>query len=259
VPWQDESCHVHPAWISQPTGSLLKKEQLCAVPAHPAQSASEQHSAPLLQTPPQHSPPVQLVMSGRFGLLHVPLDEHVSLVQGFESPQSPSSQHCLQPSVQQSGVVPPHVSVHVPHVQPLMHVCVPVQAVPGGVHDPVSPVKHWLEVLSVQVPQSPQLQSDSQVRLCVPQLPSPQSRDSVDPGFVHPHAVFSHGPHVQELPQSWPPSHEATSVQAPDAPMTHSKSSSARPSQSLSTASQSSVALVIVHSQPSTSSPLALP
>ena len=225
----------------------------------------------------------------------------MSLVQGFPSLQSLLEQHSLQPSGQQWGVEPPHVSLHVPQAQLFVQVLVPGHVVPDGVHGWVSPVKHWLEALSTQVPQAPQvqpephvrlcvpqlplpqswvlvspcqhwlvplsvqvpqslqLQSSPQVRVCVPQLPSPQSRNSPEPGSVQSQAVFSHAPHVQELPQSWPPVHEATSVQSLDAPMTHSKASSIRPLQSLSTASQSSVALVIVHSQPFPSLPSAFP
>lgn len=139
VPVQNESSHVHPSWFMQPAGSMYDV-QFRAVPTHSSQSALEQHSPPLLQTPPQQTPPVQEVMSGSTGLLHVPLPEQVLLVQGFPSLQSLFTQHCLQPLLQQFGVEPPHVSVQVPQVQPVVHERVPVQVVPDGVHVSVSPV-----------------------------------------------------------------------------------------------------------------------
>jgi hypothetical protein len=129
---------VHPTSFSQLVW-LPATAHGCGVPMHSEQSALVQHSPPLLQTPPQQIPPEQAVMSAMFGLLHVPLPEQVLLVQGFPSLQSLFVQHALQPLLQQLGVEPPHVSVHVPHAQELVHVRVPVQVVPDGVHDPVSP------------------------------------------------------------------------------------------------------------------------
>jgi hypothetical protein len=300
VPSQNGSSHVHPAWRVQGPGPP-NVGQLRAVPTHTAQSAFVQQSPPLLQTPPQQTPPGQDVMLASCGYWHVPLPEQVLPVQGFPSSQSALSQHCLQPAVQQLGVEPEHVSVQVPHAQPLEHVRTPGQLVPDGVHVSVSPVKHSLPVLSEQLPQLPQLQPDPQLRervpqlpapqssdptspakhwlvalseqlpqlaqlqsspqVCVwaPQLPPPQSWDSVDPGVVQSHMLFSQGPHVQEAPQSWPPTHEAVRMQACLEPMMHSKSSSTWPLQSLSTASHCSVVPVIVHSQPFSRMPSALP
>jgi len=93
----------------------------------------------------------------------------------------------------------------------------------------------------------------------VPQLPPPQGWSSVIPGVVQSHMLFSHGLHVQLPPQRWPPAQEAVRVQPLASPMTHSKSSSIWPSQSLSSASQLSFEPVIMHSQPFSRMPSALP
>jgi hypothetical protein len=124
----------------------------------------------------------------------------------------------------------------------------------------VSPTKHWLPDVRSHVPHSPQSQVSVQPLIWVPQLPPPQGSSSVStPGVVQAHMLFSHGPHVQALPQSWPPVHEAMSVQPLASPTKHSKPSSLVPLQSLSLPSQISVGFVIVHSQPFSMLPSALP
>jgi len=173
----------------------------------------------------------------------------------------PQSRLLVSPAQHWLVVLRLHVS-QLPHWQLSRHTlrCVPQLPSPQSCQRS-SPGQHWLVPLSTHVSQSPQLHVSVQTLVCVPQLPPPQSPVFVStPGFVHAQPELTQASQVQLGRTHWCwPVHEATRVHPSDLPRMQSNPSSVLPLQSLSTASHSSVALVMVHSHPSLSSPLALP
>ena len=203
--------------------------------------------------------------------VHVPQSPHWQLLPQVLDcvPQFPPPQSLLSVSPSQHWLVPLSAQVlQSSHWQSWPQVLnwVPQFPLPRRSQSRVSLCvsQHWLELLSVQEPHAPQLHVSVQVRVCVPHRPSPISSQSPvfvsTPGFVHTQVEFTHSSQVQSgaTHRCWPV-HEAISVHPSEVPRTHVNVSSTEPLQSLSTASHSSVELVIVHSHPSLSSPLALP